>query len=260
MPWWGAPNCGKTALFNRLTGSRQKVANYPGVTVERKEGAFVGMRRNFLYRVIDLPGAYSLVPTTLDEAITRDVVTGRLHGETPPEMIVCVLDATNLRLSLRLALELTRLSIPMIVALNMSDLADRRGFKLDCEVLSRELGVPVVRTIAVRHGGEAALVAALDACGSPLRARRSRCRPTAMSSSRRPSARRAASWRLAGYVEPLRDRALARLDAIVMHPIAGPVLLALLMFLVFQAVFSWAQAPVAWINAGMQALGAAVSN
>ena len=116
----GAPNCGKTALFNRLTGSRQKVANYPGVTVERKEGAFVGARRDFLYRVIDLPGAYSLVPTTLDEAITRDVVTGRLRGETPPEMIICVLDATNLRLSLRLALELTRLSIPMIVALNMS--------------------------------------------------------------------------------------------------------------------------------------------
>jgi ferrous iron transport protein B len=151
----GAPNCGKTALFNRLTGSRQKVANYPGVTVERKEGAFVGARRNFLYRVIDLPGAYSLVPTTLDEAITRDVVTGRLRGETPPEMIVCVLDATNLRLSLRLALELTRLSIPMIVALNMSDLAQRRGFKLDCVALARELGVPVVQTVAVRAGGSA---------------------------------------------------------------------------------------------------------
>src|SRR6202166_1411449 len=127
----GTPNSGKTSLFNALTGSRQKVANYPGVTVERKEGAFVGARHNFLYRVIDLPGAYSLVPTTLDEAITRDVVTGRLQGEAPPELIICVLDATNLRLSLRLALELTRLSIPMIVALNMSDLAQRRGFSLD---------------------------------------------------------------------------------------------------------------------------------
>jgi len=254
----GAPNCGKTALFNRLTGSRQKVANYPGVTVERKEGAFVGLHRNFLYRVIDLPGAYSLVPTTLDEAITRDVVTGRLHGETPPEMIVCVLDATNLRLSLRLALELTRLSIPMIVALNMSDLAERRGFKLDCEVLARELGVPVVRTVAVRHGGEAALVAALD----ELKAGPARAAFTLPPDSNEQLAATQRQTRriltLAGYVEPLRDRALARLDAIVMHPIAGPVLLALLMFLVFQAVFSWAQAPVAWINAGMQALGAAV--
>src|ERR1700722_18754726 len=254
----GVPNCGKTALFNRLTGSRQKVANYPGVTVERKEGAFVGARRDFLYRVIDLPGAYSLVATSLDEAITRDVVTGRLHGETPPEMIVCVLDATNLRLSLRLALELTRLSIPMIVALNMSDLAERRGFKLDCEVLARELGVPVVRTVAVRHGGEAALVAALD----ELKAGPARAAFTLPTDSNEQLAATQRQTRriltLAGYVEPLRDRALVRLDAIVMHPIAGPVLLALLMFLVFQAVFSWAQAPVAWINAGMQALGAAV--
>ncbi len=254
----GAPNCGKTALFNRLTGSRQKVANYPGVTVERKEGAFVGLRRNFLYRVIDLPGAYSLVPTTLDEAITRDVVTGRLHGETPPEMIVCVLDATNLRLSLRLALELTRLSIPMVVALNMSDLAQRRGFSLDREALARQLGVPVVQTVAVRPGGEAALVAALDALAvAPARAAFTMPAETdeQLAATQR-QARRILTT--AGYVEPLRDRALARLDAIVMHPIAGPVLLALLMFLVFQAVFSWAQAPVAWINAGMQALGAAV--
>ncbi len=151
----GAPNCGKTALFNRLTGSRQKVANYPGVTVERKEGAFVNASRRLLYRVLDLPGTYSLVPTTLDEAIARDAVTGRLRGEAPPEQIVCVLDSTNLRLSLRLALELRQLQIPMIVALNMSDLAQRRGFTLDRQALARELGVPVVDTVAVRPGGEA---------------------------------------------------------------------------------------------------------
>ena len=254
----GAPNCGKTALFNRLTGSRQKVANYPGVTVERKEGAFVGVRRNLLYRVIDLPGAYSLVPTTLDEAITRDVVTGRLQGETPPEMIVCVLDATNLRLSLRLALELTRLSIPMIVALNMSDLAERRGFKLDCEVLARELGVPVARTVAVRPGGEAALIAALD----ELEVAPAREPFTLPPDSHEQLAATQRHTRhiltLAGYVEPLRDRALARVDAIVMHPIAGPVLLALLMFLGFQGVFSWAQAAVAGIIAGRQAVGRTV--
>jgi ferrous iron transport protein B len=254
----GAPNCGKTALFNRLTGSRQKVANYPGVTVERKEGAFVGARRNFLYRVMDLPGAYSLVPTSLDEAITRDVVTGRLHGESPPELIICVLDATNLRLSLRLALELSRLSIPMVVALNMSDLAQRRGFKLDREALARELGVPVVQTVAVRPGGEAALLAALD--DMQLAPGRAAFTLPADSNEQLAATQRQARRILttAGYVEPLRDRALARLDAIVMHPIAGPVLLALLLFLVFQAVFSWAQQPVAWINAGMQALGQAV--
>jgi ferrous iron transport protein B len=256
----GAPNCGKTALFNRLTGSRQKVANYPGVTVERKEGAFVGARRNVLYRVIDLPGAYSLVPTTLDEAITRDVVTGRLHGEAPPEMIICVLDATNLRLSLRLALELKRLSIPMIVALNMSDLAQRRGFKLDCQALSRELDVPVVPTVAVRPGGEAALVAALEQL--TLAAPREAFSIPAGSNEQLAATQRRARriLTIAGYVEPLRDRALARLDTIVMHPLAGPLLLAMLLFLVFQAVFSWAQAPVAWINAGMHALGQSVEH
>ena len=131
----GVPNCGKTALFNRLTGSRQKVANYAGVTVERKEGSFVGPARQRQYRVLDLPGAYSLTPTTLDEAITRDVLLGRLLDEPPPEFIVCVVDATNLRLNLRLVLELRDLGVPMVVALNMSDLAAGRGYKLDRHLL-----------------------------------------------------------------------------------------------------------------------------
>jgi len=259
----GAPNCGKTALFNRLTGSRQKVANYPGVTVERKEGAFISRERHVLYRVIDLPGTYSLVPTTLDEAITRDVVAGRLHGEAAPDAIVCVLDSTNLRLSLRLAVELTRLRVPMVVALNMSDLARRRGFTLDRAALARELGVPVVDTVAVRAGGDAALVAALDALTAAQPAsgavRPSLALPT--DSTEQLTATQREVRRIlgtVGYVEPLRDRALARLDAVVMNPIAGPVLLALLLFLIFQAVFSWAQAPVAWINAAINAFGTGV--
>jgi ferrous iron transport protein B len=250
----GAPNCGKTALFNRLTGSRQKVANYAGVTVERKEGAFVGAQPQFLYRVMDLPGTYSLVPTSLDEAITRDAVTGKLHGESPPEVIVCVLDATHLRLSLRLALELTRLSVPMIVALNMSDLAHRRGFKLDAVALSRELGVPVVETVAVRSGGDRSLIEALDAL--PSAAGREAITLSDDSSAQLTATQREARRILGviGYVEPLRDRALQRLDGVVMNPILGPVLLAMLLFMIFQAVFSWAQAPVNWINAGMAAL------
>jgi ferrous iron transport protein B len=254
----GAPNCGKTALFNRLTGGRQKVANYPGVTVERKEGAFVNAQRHVLYRVLDLPGTYSLVPTTLDEAITRDAITGRLRSEEPPEVIVCVLDATNLRLSLRLTLELRRLEIPMIVALNMSDLAQRRGFTLDREALARELGVPVVETVAVRAGGEAALLLALDAL--PAGAAREALSIPPASDAELTATQREVRRILAAvhYVEPLRDRALARLDAVVMNPIAGPILLAALLFLMFQAVFSWAQAPVAWITYAMSAFGHAV--
>jgi ferrous iron transport protein B len=251
----GAPNCGKTALFNRLTGSRQKVANYPGVTVERKEGAFFSAHRRLLYRVVDLPGTYSLAPTSLDEAITRDVVTGRLHSETPPEVIVCVLNSTNLRLSLRLALELRRLGIPMLVALNMSDLAARRGFKLDRQALARELGLTVVDTVAVKPKGEAALLAALDTLelGAPHEPFAIPAVSDAELTATQHEARRILL--AAGYVEPLRDRALARLDGIVMHPIAGPALLAVVLFLMFQAVFSWAQAPVAWITAAMGAFG-----
>jgi ferrous iron transport protein B len=255
----GAPNCGKTALFNRLTGGRQKVANYPGVTVERKEGAFVSARRRVLYRIIDLPGTYSLVPTTLDEAIARDAITGRLRGEEPPEALICVLDATNLRLSLRLTLELRDLRVPMIVALNMSDLAQRRGFTLDRAVLARELGVPVVETVAVRAGGEAELLEALDALTiAPPRSAPTLGPGLAPASDAELAATQREVRRIlaaAHYVEPLRDQALARLDAIVMHSLAGPLLLAALLFLMFQAVFSWAQAPVAWITAAMHAFG-----
>jgi len=159
----GVPNCGKTALFNRLTGSRQKVANYPGVTVERKEGQFHSADRRRHYQLIDLPGTYSLVPATLDEAITRDVINGKLRNEAAPDLIVCVVDATNLKLSLRLVLELRRLNKPMIVALNMSDLAHSRGYQLDRARLESELGLPVVETVAVAHSGVRELVAALDA-------------------------------------------------------------------------------------------------
>src|SRR3979411_1909830 len=143
----GVPNCGKPALFNRLTGSRQKVANYPGVTVERKEGRFVGPRTGRTYRLIDLPGAYSLEPPSLDEAIARDVVLGRHASEPPPDLLVCVVDATNLRLNLRLVLELKRIGRPMIVALNMSDVAKTRGYQVDRVALERALGVTVVETV-----------------------------------------------------------------------------------------------------------------
>ena len=149
----GNPNCGKTALFNALTGSRQKVANYPGVTVERKEGAATtpdGLR----LRVIDLPGTYSLRPHSPDEEVARDAVLGRLDGEAPPDLIICVADATHLRLNLRLFLELKSVGRPLILVLNMMDLALKGGHEVDAEALSLELGVPVVATVAVRNDGD----------------------------------------------------------------------------------------------------------
>ena len=256
----GVPNCGKSALFNRLTGSRQKVANYPGVTVERKEGRLVGPRTGRIFRVVDLPGAYSLEPATLDEAIARDVVLGRHATEPPPDLLVCVVDATNLRLNLRLVLELKRLGLPMIVALNMSDVARQRGYTLDRAALERALGVPVVPTVAVRAGGEKELVDAIDSYGFTgevlAQARRRREPPPAASAADIEATQREVRRVLAeaGYRVPARLAALARLDAVVLHPVAGPLLLAVVLFLMFQAVFSWAKAPQNLISAGVQAL------
>lgn len=253
----GVPNSGKTALFNRLTGSRQKVANYPGVTVERKEGRLVGPRTGRIYRVVDLPGAYSLEPATLDEAIARDVVLGRHAVEPAPDLLVCVVDATNLRLNLRLVLELKRLDVPMIVALNMSDVAEQRGYCFDRAALERALGVPVVPTVAVRAGGERALVDAIDTYGFADVAReRARVEPPHATAADIEATQREVRRLLAeiGYRVPARAALLARLDAVVLNPVAGPLLLAAVLFFMFQAVFSWAKAPQAWINSGIAAL------
>jgi ferrous iron transport protein B len=253
----GVPNCGKTALFNRLTGSRQKVANYPGVTVERKEGRFLGPTSGRAYRLLDLPGAYSLQPTTLDEAITRDIVLGRHASEQPPDLIVCVVDATNLRLNLRLVLELKRLGRPMVVALNMSDLARARGFRLDSAALARAIGVPVVETVAIRPGGERELVALLDRTPHP-QGGVGRVE-FAGGSAAEIQATQSEVRRILdaiGYRVPARLRLLQRLDALVLHPVSGPLLLAVVLFLMFQAVFSWAKWPMDAVQKVMAGLGA----
>jgi len=157
----GNPNCGKTALFNLLTGSRQKVANYAGVTVERKEGRLTTPAGKTL-RVLDLPGAYSLYPRSPDERVTCDVLFGRATGEKRPDLVVCVVDATNLRRNLRLALAVKRLGLPCVVALNMTDLAEKRGIRISPEALSAELGLPVVSTVAIKRSGVESLMDLFD--------------------------------------------------------------------------------------------------
>jgi ferrous iron transport protein B len=251
----GVPNCGKTALFNRLTGSRQKVANYPGVTVERKEGRFTGPVTGRTYRLLDLPGAYSLEPTSLDEAIARDVVLGRHASEPPPDLLVCVVDSTNLRLNLRLVLELKRLGRPIIVALNMSDVARSRGYKLDRAALEQVLGVPVVETVAVKPGGEAALVDAIDR--HTFGTRVGRVEPPASTAAdvqaTQGEVRRILSE--IGYRVPTRLALFTKLDDIVLHPVVGLLLLAAVLFLMFQAVFSWAELPMDLIEKSITGIG-----
>jgi ferrous iron transport protein B len=256
----GNPNCGKTALFNLLTGARQKVANYAGVTVERKEGHLqtAGGRR---VRVLDLPGTYSLNAHSLDEAVTRDIVTGRRAGEPLPDLLVCVTDATHLRLNLRLVLEARALGLPMVLALNMSDMAERQGITIDREVLSRELGMPVIGTVGVRAGGVRELLQWLD-----------QAQPSALAAPAVPpapadgSAAQPQVAELHQEVRRIMDLAVReprvslrgddRIDAVVLHPVWGLLLLAATLFLMFQAVFSWAEAPMGWIEGATAAAAA----
>jgi len=158
----GTPNSGKTALFNALTGSRQKVANYPGVTVERKAG-IIQTPGGHRVDLVDLPGTYSLRGRSPDEEITRDIVLGRLASEAAPDLLLCVADATNLRVALRLVIELKQVGRPLMLVLNMIDIARRRGIDIDLVKLSKELGVPVVTSTAVRRGGTEDLMRRIDA-------------------------------------------------------------------------------------------------
>ncbi len=253
----GNPNCGKTALFNRLTGAKQKVGNYAGVTVERKEGQFVSPSGQ-AWRVLDLPGAYSLLAVTPDEAITHDVIAGTRPGEAPPVALVCVVDATNLRLNLRMVLELQTLGVPMVLAINMMDLATQRGIHIDLPRLQSELGIPVVEAVAVRTGGERALLAQLDKMDWAQLPAPTTPRPMArIAQTPVEETHQRVSQLLADCVRSPQhgSKLTAALDRYVMHPVFGPLILAGLMFLVFQAVFSWAAAPMDWIDAGMGHLG-----
>ncbi|HTP74175.1 MAG TPA: ferrous iron transporter B [Burkholderiaceae bacterium] len=256
----GNPNCGKTALFNLLTGARQKVANYAGVTVERKAGtARLGNGVNL--QVIDLPGTYSLTPATPDERITLEVIEGRRVGEAQPDLIVAVVDATNLRMNLRLVLELKQLGRPMLVALNMADVAEAKGLAIDTQRLAAELGCPVVQTVAVRHNGHAALLELLAARELPAPQQPAVSTP-AMLASHDPATLQLEVRRILAVAAPRAmqvDRFQHRLDAVVMHPVWGLALLAVALFLIFQAVFSWATVPMDAIKAAMAGLGKLVT-
>ena len=296
----GNPNCGKTALFNALTGSRQKVANYPGVTVERKEGS-VTTPQGRTFRVLDLPGTYSLRARSPDEEVTRDAILGRIPGEDIPDFLLCVADATNMRLALRLALELRRVGRPMALVLNMFDIARHRGIGIDVERLSAALGLPVVTSVAVRRGGMDGVLGLLDRlaeyptlnllAGSPPSETFPRKRESSVSDSEHVTltsrGRSPLDSRLRGndtgdWSPPSRDdmsamqaeadRIIAaavtlpvkantvttRIDAVLLHPVWGILILLGVLFLMFQAVFAWAQPPMEAISWGFDSLSAAV--
>ena len=252
----GNPNAGKTSLFNALTGSRQKVGNYPGVTVERKSGR-LALPDGRIADLIDLPGTYSLTPRSPDEQVTRDAVLGHLSGEKRLDAIVAVIDATNLRNHLRFVLELRRLGLPMLIALNMVDLAERDGTSIDTERLARILGLPVIATVAVRRRGLAELGAGLAGVlrgETPAIAASPDSDVTLLQREARTIANAVT------LAQGTQRRWSQRLDGITLHPIFGPLLLAGLLFFMFQAVFAGAEAPMAWLAGLVSGAQAALSS
>ena len=251
----GNPNSGKTALFNALTGAHQKVANYAGVTVERKEGLIRSATGRSM-SVLDLPGTYSLRARSPDEEVTRDAVLGKLAGEETPDVIVAVADATNLRLVLRLVLELKAVGRPMVLALNMYDIAQRQGLRIDLERLSGELGLPIVPTTATRKRGIDELVAAIDAAAGALSASGENGWAAPDADALRGAAREAERIMKACVRPPERpDTLTGRIDSVLLHPVGGLLILGVLLFVMFQAVFTWATPLMDGIEAGLGALG-----
>jgi ferrous iron transport protein B len=247
----GSPNCGKTSLFNHLTGTRQKVANYAGVTVERKEGR-VHLPSGRVVRILDLPGAYSLDATSPDEAITRAICLGEVAGEQIPDLLLCVVDATNLRLHLRFVLEVQRLGRPMVLVLNMMDDAERRGIVIDQSRLSALLGIPVVSTIAVKPTGIQHLLGQLEqALPAP---------PPAPPVDQDLHQRVRELLSAAVTMPTMTDRRDDAIDRVMLHPVFGLALLAAILFFIFQAVFAWAEPFMAGIEGLIGGLGELVGN
>ena len=263
----GNPNCGKTALFNLLTGSRQKVANYSGVTVERKEGRLT-LASGKNVRILDLPGAYSLYPRSLDERVTCNVLMGRAEAEKRPDLVLCILSAINLRRNLRLVLAAKRLGLPCVVVLNMLDIAKRQGLEIDTAALAKELGLPVVTSVGIQANGAdeiKSFLAELD--WRNLNALRTGTSDATLENIASHIAHAEADnvqvqhlLQNLGLDQIIPDRLSDRMDSVLLHPVFGPAILVLLLFFIFQAVFSWATVPMDMIKASVEYLGSQVGN
>ena len=259
----GNPNCGKTALFNLLTGSRQKVANYSGVTVERKEGR-LSLASGKNIQILDLPGAYSLYPRSLDERVTCNVLLGRAQGEKRPDLVICVLSAINLRRNLRLVLAAKRLGLPCVVVLNMLDIAQRQGLQIDIAALSTELGLPVLTSVGIQSNGADSIKSFLsDLDWSNLSAMKTGSGDATLENVASHIAHTESDniqvqkiLQNLGLDKIIPDHLSDRLDGVLLHPVIGPVILLVLLFCIFQAVFSWATLPMELIKSAVEYLGA----
>jgi ferrous iron transport protein B len=247
----GNPNCGKTSLFNLLTGGKQKVANYAGVTVERKEGKLLLDKK--VLRILDLPGVYSLYPRSLDEKITCNVLLGRATGEKKPDLVLCVLDASNLRRNLRLVLAVKRMGLPCIVVLNMMDVTEKRGIHINLEQLEKELGLPIVSTVGVQARGDEALrqkLLTIDFSKAGLQQLLPEIPDASHQQTEADNQVVQGILQRMGLDQLVADPLSDQIDRVLLHPVGGPLILFILLFLVFQAVFSWATWPMDLIKEG----------
>lgn len=261
----GNPNCGKTSLFNRLTGARAKVANYPGVTVERRSGVLTDLPNPA--DILDLPGTYSLFVTSPDEQVARDMILGSIAGEARPDVLIAVIDATNLRLGLRLVMELKTLNRPMIVALNQIDAATARGISINTAGLARDIGIPVVETVAVNRQGVDELRKVLaDYASKPLDPETQGLSLSSISELSRDDSIEELYQKIetivaANVIQPNEfPRWQNRLDAVVMHPVLGLIVLFSILLIIFNAVFAWATPIADLIDASFSGLGEWIGN
>ena len=256
----GVPNCGKTAIFNALTGAKAKVANYAGVTVDKRFAPWIG---DDSVNIIDLPGTYSLRTNSPDERVTRDVLLGQQTGERPIDGIIAVIDATNLRLSLRMLLELKMLGVPMIASLNLSDVASTRGLVVDEQALSDALGIPVVKSVAIaRHGAQALH----ELLGEFINHQKT-LEPVRLHTQKGIAQQidNLSAQDLYAQVEDIIKVAVTepvtlpvwheRLDGILLHPVWGMAILLVILFTMFQAVYAWASPVMDMLESMVATLG-----
>ena len=234
----GPPNAGKSTLFNKLTGLRQKVANFPGVTVEQRLGLMAGIGRDDL-TLIDLPGIYSLSPYSEDARVSIDVLKGKMPGTPRPDAVLLVLDSLHLTRQLMLAAPVLELGIPTLVLLNMSDLMEQRGGQIDTLKLAKELGAPVAQISAVNGTGLEAIPLFLN-----QHTRREPARPLTLPVvGNAESAHRWAAQvsRKTGYRAPLSEEKSRKIDSILLHRVWGPLLFLVVVIAVFEIVFAVGQ-------------------
>ena len=251
----GPPNSGKSTLFNRLTGMRQKVANYPGVTVEHHSGRMKAIGRNDL-TLIDLPGIYSLATYSEDARVAVDVLTGKMPGVPKPDCVLLVLDATHMNRQLMLAAPVFSIGLPTLVLLNMSDQMDERGGKLDTLALARELGHPVALISASKGAGLDVIPDFLLHADDTLA---TKLRPVQLPVLQSPSACRTWASQVttrSNYHSPEASLWTQRLDSVLLHRVAGPLIFLAVVFAVFQVVFTIGQPLSDGLDALLKSLGA----